>query len=198
MSSKRITGLCRVVAAIGGLAALALVGVVSLAPAAEPGAAVAERGPACSLAAAPVSESSVKEVRKAIRCLINQERAIHGFGKQRRNSSLEKAAQRHTKTMVATGCLAHRCPDEVDLETRLQRAGYFEGATSWRYAENTGCGATAEAMFENWMDSVYHRVNILDPDFDDIGVGVSHKRVEGRCKKQYGTFTVVFGTRAPA
>ena len=50
-------------------------------------------------------------------------------------------------------------------------------------------------MVANWMASVYHRVNILDPEFDDVGVGVSQKRVDGRCKRKYGTFTVVFGTR---
>jgi uncharacterized protein YkwD len=155
----------------------------------------AERGPACSAAAAPVAGSTVKQLRKSIRCLVNQERAIHGFGRLVRNAPLQKAAQRHTKTMVATACLAHRCPDEDDLKTRLERAGYFDGAKSWRYAENTGCGISAEAMFENWLGSVYHRVNILDPDFDDVGIGASVRRVEGRCKRKYGTFTVVFGTR---
>jgi len=75
-------------------------------------------------------------------------------------------------------------------------AGYFDGVKSWRYAENTGCGLSAEAMVANWLDSVYHRVNILDEDFRDMGVGASHRRVAGRCQKGYGTFTVVFGERS--
>ena len=98
--------------------------------------------------------------------------------------------------MVAVGCLSHRCGAEPNLESRLDAAGYFDGAQSWRYAENTGCGLSAEAMVANWLDSVYHRVNILDPDFQDIGVGVSQKRVSGRCEKAFGTFTVVFGERS--
>ena len=118
-----------------------------------------------------------RTLRKSIRCLINEERAVHGFGKLLRNESLQKAAQRHTKAMVAADCLAHRCGDEPNLETRLRQAGYFDGVKAWRYAENTGCGESAEAMVANWLASLYHRVNILDPDFEDIGVGVSQERV---------------------
>jgi uncharacterized protein YkwD len=196
MSIKRNPGVRLVVALIGTLAALAVASVASLAPAAEsPETTADRRGAGCSLAAVPVDESNIKDVRRSIRCLINQERAVHGFNRLLRNAPLQIAAQRHTKTMVATACLAHRCGDEVDLETRLSRAGYFDGAESWRYAENTGCGLSSEAMFENWMATVYHRVNILDPEFNDVGIGVSEERVEGRCKKRYGTFTVVFGTR---
>ena len=50
-------------------------------------------------------------------------------------------------------------------------------------------------MVANWLNSVYHRVNILDPEFREIGIGASQRRVEGRCKRKYGTFTVVFGLR---
>ena len=195
---QRIAGMRRRVATVGGLAALGIAGLIWLAPAAgqEPAVASAERGGSgCSVASVPVSNSTATDLRRSLRCLINQERAIHGFGKLARNSSLQKAAQRHTKTMVATDCLAHRCPGEVDLDTRLEQAGYFDGAQKWRFAENTGCGLSTEAMVANWMASVYHRVNILDPEFDDVGVGVSKKAVDGRCKRKYGTFTVVFGTR---
>jgi uncharacterized protein YkwD len=190
----------RLVATAGGLAALGVAAVASLGVAAgsAPADGAAERGPTtCQLASVPAADSNIKDMRKSIRCLINEQRAVHGFGKLARNISLQKAAQRHTKAMVASGCLAHRCGGEPDLETRLRQAGYFDGVESWRYAENTGCGLSAEAMVTNWMASLYHRVNILDPDFRDIGVGVSQKRVPGRCEKGYGTFAVVFGERAP-
>ena len=188
----------RPLAAIGAAAAALAVVAASFATASEPtGAeAVARGGSPCSLASEPAAQSSIKEMRNSVRCLINQERGVHGFGKLKRDDSLQKAAQRHTKAMVSTGCLAHRCPGEANLETRLRDAGYFDGAGSWRYAENTGCGLSAEAMVANWLDSLYHRVNILDADFRDIGIGFSHKRVTGRCAKDYGTFTVVFGERS--
>ncbi|MDX6582465.1 MAG: hypothetical protein QOI10_1649 [Solirubrobacterales bacterium] len=200
MNQTRKAALRRLVATVGALVALGVAAVGSLAFAGSraPALGAVERGSGtCELASVPAADSTVKDLRKSVRCLINQERAVHGFGKLARNDALQTAGQRHAKTMVDTGCLAHRCPDEVDLETRLLRAGYFEGADAWRYAENTGCGISAEAMVANWMASVYHRVNILDPEFDDIGVGVSQKRVADRCDKGYATFAVVFGHRSP-
>jgi len=38
-------------------------------------------------------------------------------------------------------------------------------------------------------------VRPVELEFDDVGIGVSKKAVDGRCKRKYGTFTVVFGTR---
>jgi uncharacterized protein YkwD len=179
-------------------AALAALGLAALSPLAPTGGAAVDRSSGtCPTASVPAADTTVKDLRKAVRCLVNQARAEHGLGNLARNQSLETASQRHVKAMVATACLAHRCPGELDLQTRLQRAGYFQGAESWRYAENTGCGISAEAMVANWMASVYHRVNILDPEFRDFGVGVSQKRVAGRCDKGYATFAVVFGDRTP-
>ena len=153
------------------------------------------RGGGCSGADKPAADTPSRKLRKSIRCLINRERAVHGFGKLAHRHALEKAGQRHAKTMVATGCLAHRCPGEVDLEDRIREAGYFNGASSWRFAENTGCAASAEAMVAGWLDVKYHRINILNKDFHDIGVGVVHKRIKDRCEHGFVTFAVVFGDR---
>ncbi len=155
------------------------------------------RGASCKGADAPAAETSSKKLRKSVRCLINTERAVHGFGKLARRHALQKAGQAHAKTMVATDCLAHRCQGEDDLEGRLRHAGYFNGASSWQFAENTGCGLSAEAMVAGWLDVRFHRINILDKDFDDIGVGVVHKRVEAKCEDGFATFAVVFGQRTP-
>jgi len=198
MTQTRKPGWRRSVAAVGAAAAALAVAAASFALASEPPAPAAERagGVACPTASEPAAQSTVKQLRASVRCLINEERAVHGFGKLTRSASLQRAAQRHTRAMVSTGCLSHRCPGEASLEDRLDAAGYFDGVKSWRYAENTGCGLSAEAMVANWLDSVYHRVNILDEDFRDMGVGASHRRVAGRCQKGYGTFTVVFGERS--
>jgi uncharacterized protein YkwD len=200
MIQTRLAVLRHPLATVGGLVALGLVAVASLAFAAKPESPTSDPRlgeTKCESASLPASDSELRALRRSVRCLINEERAIHGFGKLDRHAALQLASQRHVKAMVETACLAHRCPDEPDLETRLERAGYFDGAESWRYAENTGCGVSAEAMVENWMDTVYHRVNILDEDFHDVGVGVSLKRVAGRCQKDYATFAVVFGERKP-
>ncbi len=154
-------------------------------------------GVPCPTAGEPASDATANQLRRSVRCLINEERAVRGHAKVVRDRSLQKAAQKHTKTMVETGCLAHRCEGEVDLETRVRRAGYFEGAEMWEFAENTGCGVSAEAMVSNWMASRFHRVNIVDKDFRDIGVGVTQKPVDERCDEGYATFAIVLGWRKP-
>ena len=184
MTQTRKPGWRRPLAAIGAVAAAVAVAAASFALASEPtGAEVVARGGApCPLASEPAAQSSTKDMRNSVRCLINQERGVHGFGKLKRDAALQKAAQRHTKAMVSTGCLAHRCPDEANLETRLRDAGYFDGAQSWRYrrehrlrAERRGDGRQLARQSSITESTSSTRT------FDDIGVGVSKKRVSGRC-----------------
>jgi uncharacterized protein YkwD len=180
------------------LAAAVAVLLASFALAADrPAGGPAAAAESCKGADSPAADTRPRKLRKSIRCLINEARAVHGFGKLAKRRSVQKAAQRHTKTMVETDCLAHRCEGEVDLEGRLRQAGYFAGASSWTFAENTGCAISARAMIDGWLDVRFHRINILDKTFHDVGVGVVHRRVEDRCDKGFVTFAVVFGDRTP-
>ncbi len=150
---------------------------------------------ACADAAEPAAEIGARELRKAVRCLINEERDARELSKLARDESLELAAQRHAKVMVATDCLDHRCADELNLQARIARAGYFEGALAWEYAENTGCAPTAEAMVSSWMASRLHRVYLLDRDFRDLGVGATPSPVASLCEDGYTTFATVIAWR---
>ncbi len=150
---------------------------------------------ACPGSDQPVAESTASELRKSVRCLILAERGARGLPKLARAESLELAARRHVKTMIATDCLAHRCPNEVDLERRLRRAGYLDGISTFRFAESTGCGTSAASMVASWMTSTFDRASILDVGFEDIGVAVSPNASEDVCGDGYGTFAVVFGSR---
>ena len=154
-------------------------------------------GEACPGADTLSVDTTVKALRTSLRCRINEERAIHGTGRLLIDRSLRTAATRHVKTMVATDCLAHKCPGEPNLDTRIRNSGYADGADSYQYAENTGCGQSADAMVEVWLDSTFHRLNLLDESYEDIGVGVSQETIKGRCGKGFATFAVVFGHREP-
>jgi uncharacterized protein YkwD len=151
----------------------------------------------CDHATAAVRELPNGQLRKAFVCLMNKERSRHARQRLKPSLRLQEAAQFHTDKMVETDCLSHVCADEADLQTRLRRSGYLKGARKWEFAENTGCGTTAEAMVTNWMASTYHRLNILGKKFRDLGVGVSDGNVKRRCKPGYGTFTAVFAYRVP-
>jgi uncharacterized protein YkwD len=151
----------------------------------------------CAHAGDPIREVSTGQVRKAVLCLLNDERSRHARSRLALSKKLGKAAEAHTETMVATNCLSHSCPGEPDLEGRIRKSGYLKGAHRWQFAENTGCGLSAESMVANWMASTFHRINILGKKFDDIGIGLSDQRVPRRCSEGYGTFTTVFAYRTP-
>jgi uncharacterized protein YkwD len=151
----------------------------------------------CAHAGDPIREVSTPQLRKAFLCLLNKERSRHARSRLALSKKLGKAAQAHTDTMVATNCLSHSCPGEPDLKGRIRKSGYLKGAHRWQYAENTGCGLSAESMVANWMASTFHRINILGKKFRDVGIGLSDQRVRRRCKEGYGTFTTVFAYRTP-
>ena len=178
------------------LAAGALLALLTLAAARPAHAAAAS--PCKAWGKATPDELRTGQARKAVLCLINLERAVHGRSRLKRSKPLQKAAQKHTAVMVETGCLAHRCGDEPELPERVERSGYLEGADAWQFAESTGCGASAQAMVDNWMASKFHRINILEKTYMDVGVGVLQQPVDERCDTSYATFAVVFGWRTPA
>jgi uncharacterized protein YkwD len=151
----------------------------------------------CDHASDTVREISTPQLRKAVLCLLNKERSRHARSRLSSSQKLQRAAQWHTDTMVATDCLSHACPHEPSLEGRIRRTGYLKGAHRWQFAENTGCGLSAEAMVANWMASTYHRINVLGKKFRDVGIGLSDRMVRKRCRPGYGTFTTVFAFRIP-
>jgi uncharacterized protein YkwD len=151
----------------------------------------------CKHASDAIKEVSTPQLRTAVFCLLNKERSRHARSRLSLSKKLAKAAQAHTDTMVETNCLSHSCPGEPDLEGRIKKSGYLKGAHRWQFAENTGCGLSAESMVANWMASTFHRVNILDKKFRDLGIGLSDQRVPKRCSEGYGTFTTVFAYRTP-
>lgn len=118
---------------------------------------------------------SVENARAAVICFINKER-----GKSlRANGKLNEAAQRHSGYMRRHHCFAHQCPGEKSPEKRLRAVNYItNGLSRWLYGENLVWGireqATPRAIVNAWMHSPPHRANILNPAFNDVGIGFAH------------------------
>ena len=183
---------------LGGLAAIAaLVAAILVATFAMLAGPSVEAASAatCANSEAPAQELERKALRKALTCLINKQRQSRDLVRLHKNRQLKRVAQRHTNTMVKTDCLLHKCPGEAGIEQRIRRTGYLDGARRWAYAENTGCAVTAKAMVGRWMDTDFHRGNVLRRKFRDIGVGVSDQPVASECKGDHATFTAVFAWR---
>ena len=185
---------------MGALSALVVALLASVAVAIQPTQssspqARAESGSDCPHASQLASEVSRRELRIAVRCLINSEREAREASKLTRDRSLQDAATSHAAVMVETDCLDHRCPGEPSLETRIAKAGYFVDAQTWEYAENTGCARSAEAMVARWIASRVHRLYLLDRDYREVGVGVAQTPVDSMCQDDYATFAIVVAWR---
>jgi uncharacterized protein YkwD len=175
------------------LMAIAAFGFVALSPQVEPAS-----GAPCAHADDTHAEASIAQLRNATLCLVNRRRAQRDKGRLDRNAKLGDAAERHTRVMLRTDCLRHRCPGEPSLGQRIRRTGYLNRASRWRFAESTGCKRTPRRMVNAWMSVRFHRRNLLEPAYRDIGAGLKARSPHvGGCKgnPDLTTYTVVVAFR---
>ena len=77
-------------------------------------------------------------------------------------------AQAHADDMCEKSYLSHTSQDGRTMVDRARAAG-FDFMT---LGENVAMGQPSpEVVHENWMDSKYHRKNLLNPEFSRLGVG---------------------------
>ncbi len=100
--------------------------------------------------------------------LINQSRAQHGLSQLTVDKRLAQVARKHTELMVEHSALSHQFPGEPPVEVRFSS----EGFPSDRQGENVDLDQTIPGAHDALMHSPPHRANILDPNFNVIGVGV--------------------------
>lgn len=114
--------------------------------------------------------------------LINQQRALNGVPSLSRNSSLDQSAQSDAAQMASENFFGHYgLNGDSNPGDRMAAAGYT-GASTW--GENIAAGyPTAVDVVTGWMNSPGHRANILDPSFQNTGIGVAYGGA-------YGTYWV--------
>jgi uncharacterized protein YkwD len=100
--------------------------------------------------------------------LSNIERSKVGVGPLRYNAQLTAAAQAHTELMVRYNQLSHQLPGEPPFSDRFKQAGYNWSAAAENIAQGPG---TPEAAVQMWIASAPHRANLLNPAYQDLGVG---------------------------
>ncbi|HYE36000.1 CAP domain-containing protein [Methylocaldum sp.] len=86
------------------------------------------------------------------------------------NQKLFKAAEKHAKEMSRNDRLSHKSRDGRKAGDRITQAGY-----TWQaYGENIAEGQrTVGEVLRSWLDSPEHCSNIMEKDFDEIGVACS-------------------------
>jgi uncharacterized protein YkwD len=79
--------------------------------------------------------------------------------------------------MVEKDYFSHTAADGDTLSDRLDQANFIPSSDRWRAGENLAAGrgamGSAEEIVDGWMNSREHRINLLDPGFSLVGIGVS-------------------------
>ena len=119
----------------------------------------------------------LEAVREATLCLVNRERATRGERPLRLNGKLVRAAQGHSESMAQEGYFAHESPSGSTPLSRMRAARYiYSSKLGYEVGENLAWGtlwlASPQAIVEAWMASPEHRENILDPHYQETGLGI--------------------------
>jgi len=141
---------------------------------------------AASAAATVGGRESSAAIRERVVDLVNVARS-HGrrCGSERfaaapplsASRMLDAAAAGHARDMARRKFFEHRGSDGSQPRDRVARTGYRSRLTG----ENIALGPeSAEEVVAGWLDSPGHCANIMDPRFQDIGVGVATGKKRGQ------------------
>lgn len=126
-------------------------------------AAPAAAGPNCS------AGTSIDTQEQRMLELINDHRADHGVGPLALSNTLTKAATWKAQHMAGNDYFAHDDPGTGrDFVDRIRDCGY--GYNTW-LGENIAAGhESAEETFDQWRNSPGHNANMLNDDYNAIGI----------------------------
>jgi uncharacterized protein YkwD len=102
--------------------------------------------------------------------LTNQLRVQLGLVPLQQDDRLQDAAKKHSQQLNQIGKLTHQGMDADGMTPmqRMMRAGVTEAVL---YGENIACGdESAKGTFSLWVHSAGHLANLLNPDFNRIGI----------------------------
>lgn len=140
------------------------------------GATTANASVACPGDEAQPTVATAYDTVMALMCDINEFRARNGLRPLSWDWRLWYGAQNHATDMAARHYLAHVTPEGRGLAERISPTGYIPEGAGWTLSENLGFGtsmlSSPLAIAVGWMNSKVHRDDILDPDVDNVGIGL--------------------------
>ncbi len=139
--------------------------------------------------------ANAAEVRTAVVCLTNVERAAEGLGALRSEGTLEAPAQAFAGRLAAEHFFSHVAPDGSRLASRL--TAYTDWTTiGENIAWGEGSLSTPRATVAAWMASPGHRANILNGAYEEVGIGVVDATPTGT--RAGATYVADYGAREEA
>ncbi|RMF68803.1 MAG: CAP domain-containing protein [Cyanobacteria bacterium J069] len=122
--------------------------------------------------------------------LTNQFRQQNGVQALSYNNKLGNAAQGHSLNMANQDFFSHTGKDGSTIGQRVTAAGYQWSTTG----ENIAAGyTTPAAVVEGWINSPGHRANLLNPNYQEIGIGYYHLANDTGQVNYYHYWTQNFG-----
>jgi uncharacterized protein YkwD len=144
-------------------------------------------GAACAAQAGDADKVKLALEEAKILELTNKARKEKKLKPLRVSRVLTEVARKHSANMAKQGKLEHVLGGK-GAEQRIRDAGYPLLGWAENIFYNRDVPGAAEQGFKWWMDSPPHRKNMLEPRFQEIGIGMA------RNDKGQIYFTQVFST----
>jgi uncharacterized protein YkwD len=128
---------------------------------------------ACANEQAHPGAVSGRAYARAVRCLVNEQRAAAGLGALSADRRLGRAARQFSGAMVRERFFDHVSPEGSTLGQRARAAGYEGGTLGETLGWGSGDLATPGAIVAGWMASPPHHAILIAPQFHRIGIGVA-------------------------
>jgi uncharacterized protein YkwD len=117
-----------------------------------------------------VALPSTSEMERDLLAAINRERATRNLPPLRLSDDIARVARFHSTEMAEGGILSHLSAAGKTFTERLVEASIAFAANG----ENVARSETfvADLIHRSFMESPGHRENILNPEFDEVGIGI--------------------------
>ena len=102
--------------------------------------------------------------------LVNNARAKEGLKPLTLNSNLSSVAQKKAQDMQSNNYFSHTSPTYGSPFDMMRSAGIRYGTAGENIAKGQ---VSAQQVFTDWMNSPGHRANILNPNYTQMGLGVT-------------------------
>ena len=127
----------------------------------------------------PSAQLTLEQFNDSMFCMVNQTRADFGLQTLRPNPILRRAASTYTKSLLRGRFFSHHGdfaghPHSSTPIGRLREIGYIRRGYVWIVGEDlrwsTPETSTPADILQLWLNSPEHRMYLLKPKFDELGV----------------------------
>ncbi|WP_170516701.1 CAP domain-containing protein [Ruegeria atlantica] len=131
--------------------------------------------------------STASTFEQEMLALINDERTSRGLSPLQLETRLNASAEDHSTWMLNADIFSHTGSGGSSATERMEDTG-FDFTGSWRSGENiawqsergaAGISDDVEQLHQSLMNSPGHRANILNPDYEFIGIGIEEGDYNG-------------------